>query len=144
MFEDTTGPLRRKPWSHRTRVPTSAQLTQLAGTIAHRACRHLARKDWLEGEDESMFPCPHITRPAISEKRLSISPQGRVRCEMQRISAQGVKDLQRTSTDGRGLTMSFRPCLSAWTILSLAVAPFAYSWLATPAGKRLPADKPAR
>jgi len=30
-------------------------LTQLAGKIAHRVCRHLARQGWLEGEDESAF-----------------------------------------------------------------------------------------
>ena len=35
--------------------PTSAQLTQLANTIAHRVCRHLSRRGWLEGEDESVF-----------------------------------------------------------------------------------------
>jgi hypothetical protein len=45
----------RKPRLHRARAPTSAQLTQLAGTIAHRVCRHLARKGWLEGEDDSVF-----------------------------------------------------------------------------------------
>ena len=43
----------RKPRLHRTRAPSSAQLTQLADTIARRVCRHLARKGWLEGEDES-------------------------------------------------------------------------------------------
>jgi len=36
-------------------VPTSAQLTQLAGKIAHRVCRHLVRKGWLEGEEDSAF-----------------------------------------------------------------------------------------
>ncbi|MFX8059718.1 hypothetical protein ABTK63_20515, partial [Acinetobacter baumannii] len=35
--------------------PTSAQLTELANTIAHRVCRHLSRRGWLEGEDESVF-----------------------------------------------------------------------------------------
>jgi hypothetical protein len=30
-------------------------LTQLANTIAHRVCRHLTRRGWLEGEDESAF-----------------------------------------------------------------------------------------
>jgi len=139
-----------KPRLHRARAPTSAQLTQLADTIAHRVCRHLARHGWLEGEDESAFLshragcddgldalrmssityriatgtqagrkvatlqtipadngslegdackvggfslhagvaveahegqklerlCQYIARPAISEKRLSISPQG--------------------------------------------------------------------
>lgn len=153
VYEDTTERPQRKPRLHRTRAPTSAQLTQLAGTIAHRVCRHLARKGWLEGEDESVFLsdcagsddgmdalrmssityriatgrdagrkvvtlhtlpndadslegepgkvggfslhagvaaeaheskkleklCRYIARPAISEKRLSISPQGRVR-----------------------------------------------------------------
>ncbi|WP_241362058.1 transposase, partial [Klebsiella pneumoniae] len=126
------------------------------GTIAHRVCRHLSRRGWLEGEDESVFLsdsagsddgmdglrmssmtyriatgrdagrkvvtlqtlpgdagslegdagkvggfslhagvaaeaheshkleklCRYITRPAISEQRLSISPQGRVRYQL--------------------------------------------------------------
>lgn len=30
-------------------------MTQLAGKIANRVCRHLARNGWLEGEDESAF-----------------------------------------------------------------------------------------
>jgi len=30
-------------------------LTQLAGKIAHRVCRHLARSGGIEGEDESAF-----------------------------------------------------------------------------------------
>lgn len=146
----------RKPRLHRARAPSSAQLTQLAGTIAHRVCRHLTRKGWLEGEDESSFLsdsagsddgldalrmssvtyriatgaqagrkvatlqtlpgdagpvegdagqiggfslhagvaaeahesqklerlCRYIARPAISEKRLSLSPQGRVRYQL--------------------------------------------------------------
>ena len=45
----------RKPRLRRARAPTCAQLTQLAGTIARRVCRHLARKGWLEGQDESVF-----------------------------------------------------------------------------------------
>ena len=127
-------------------------MTHLADKIAHRVCRHLARKGWLEGEEESAFLtdsaggddgmdalrmssityriatdtqaerkvvtlqtlpddagplegeagqvggfslhagvaaeahesekleklCRYLTRPAISEKRLSLSPQGRV------------------------------------------------------------------
>jgi hypothetical protein len=44
-----------KPRLRRARAPTSAQLTHLAGKIAHRVCRHLARQGWLEGEDESAF-----------------------------------------------------------------------------------------
>jgi len=44
-----------KPRLRRARALTSAQLTQLAGKIAHRVCRHLVRKGWLEGEDESAF-----------------------------------------------------------------------------------------
>ena len=55
VYEETTGPAQRKPRLHRARAPTSAQLTELAGTIAHRVCRHLTRKGWLEGEDESVF-----------------------------------------------------------------------------------------
>jgi len=128
-------------------------MTQLAEKIADRVCRHLVRKGWLEGKDESAFLsdsagsddgldglrmssityriatdaqagrkvatlqtisadadapqggagqvggfslhasvaaeahesqklerlCRYITRPVISDKRLSISPQGRVR-----------------------------------------------------------------
>ena len=46
---------RDKPRLRRARAPTSAQLTQLAGKIAHRVCRHLVRQGWLEGEDESAF-----------------------------------------------------------------------------------------
>lgn len=141
----------RKPRLQRARAPTFTQLTQLAATIACRLCRHLTRKGWLEGENESAFLsdraagddgidalrmssiiyrvagrkvitlqtlpgdtgshegdagkvggfslhagvaaeaykshkleklCRYITRPAISEKRLSISPQGRVRYEL--------------------------------------------------------------
>lgn len=141
------------PRLRRTRAPTSAQLTQLADTIARRVCRHLAKRGWLEDDEDSAFLadsagsddgldalrmssityriatgaqagrkvvtlqtlpgdvglleggagqvggfslhagvaaeaheshkleklCRYITRPAISEKRLSISPQGRVR-----------------------------------------------------------------
>jgi hypothetical protein len=55
VYEATTEPSQRKPRLHRARAPTSAQLTQLAGRIAHRVCRHLARQGWLEGEDESAF-----------------------------------------------------------------------------------------
>jgi len=47
--------LQRKPRLHRARAPTSAQLTQLADTIAHRVCRHLTRSGWLDSEDESAF-----------------------------------------------------------------------------------------
>lgn len=153
VYEDTTERPQRKPRLRRTRAPTSAQLTQLASTIAHRVCRHLTRQGWLEGEDDSAFLsdsvsgddgmdglrmssityriatgkhagrkvvtlqtlpgdqgplesgagqvggfslhagvaaeaheshkleklCRYIARPAISQKRLSISPQGRVR-----------------------------------------------------------------
>ena len=155
VYENVEQP-QRKPRLHRTRAPTSAQLTELAGRIAHRVCRHLTRRGWLEGEYESMFLsdgaasdggidalrmssityriatgrdagrkvvtlqtlsgdagsldgdggkvggfslhagvaaeahesqklerlCRYIARPAISERRLSISPQGRVRYEL--------------------------------------------------------------
>lgn len=37
------------------RASTFAKLTQLAGAIAHRVCRHLTHKGWLEGEDEFAF-----------------------------------------------------------------------------------------
>jgi len=156
VYDANVEPPRRKPRLRRARAPTSAQLTQLANTIAHRVCRHLTRRGWLEGEDESVFLsdsagsddgmdglrmssmtyriatgrdagrkvvtlqtlpgdvgslegdagkvggfslhagvaaeaheshkleklCRYITRPAISEQRLSISPQGRVRYQL--------------------------------------------------------------
>jgi hypothetical protein len=156
VYAENVEQTQRKPRLHRARAPTSAQLTQLADTIARRVCRHLARKGWLEGEDESAFLsdragcddgldavrmssityriatgkhagrkvttlqtlpgdadplegdagkvggfslhagvaaeaheskklerlCRYIARPAISEKRLSISPQGRVRYQL--------------------------------------------------------------
>ena len=156
VYDANVEPPRRKPRLRRARAPTSAQLTQLANTIAHRVCRHLSRRGWLEGEDESVFLsdsagsddgmdglrmssmtyriatgrdagrkvvtlqtlpgdagslegdagkvggfslhagvaaeaheshkleklCRYITRPAISEQRLSISPQGRVRYQL--------------------------------------------------------------
>ncbi|HHK0959980.1 TPA: transposase, partial [Pseudomonas aeruginosa] len=47
VYEDTTERPQRKP--RLRRAPTSAQLTQVANTIAHRVCRHLSRKGWLEG-----------------------------------------------------------------------------------------------
>ena len=150
VYENTTARPQRKPRLRRARAPTSAQLTELAGTIAHRVCRHLTRRGWLKGEEDSVFLsdnagsadgmyglrmssityriatgknagrtvitlqtlpvdagprqggagqvggfslhagvaaeaherhkleklCRYITRPAISEKRLSMSPQG--------------------------------------------------------------------
>lgn len=153
VYEEDVEQPQRKPRLRRTRAPTSVQLTQLAGKIAHRVCRHLARKGWLEGEEDSALLseravgddgldalrmssityriatgthagrkiitlqtlpgdagplegdagsvggfslhagvaaeahesqklerlCRYITRPAISEQRLTISPQGRVR-----------------------------------------------------------------
>jgi len=155
VYEKTTEPPQRKPRLRCVRAPSSAQLTHLAG-YAHRVCRHLTRRGWLEGEEESVFlsdsagsedgmdalrmssisyriatgphagrkvvtlqtlpgnasplegeagmvggfslhagvaaeayereklgkRCRSITRPAISEKRLSISPQGRVRYQL--------------------------------------------------------------
>ena len=156
VYEEDDESPPRKPRLRRARAPTPAQLTQLADTIAHRVCRHLARRGWLEGEEESCFLtdsaggdkgmdvlrmssityriatgaqagrkvatlqtlpgdagpleaeagqvggfslhagvaaeahesqklerlCRYIARPAISEKRLSISPQGRVRYQL--------------------------------------------------------------
>ena len=156
VYVEATELPRRELRLHRARAPTTAQLTQLAATIAHRVCRHLTRKGWLEGEGESAFLadsaagddsmdglrmssityriatgrdagckvvtlqtlpgdagslegeagkvggfslhagvaaeaheshkleklCRYITRPAISEKRLSIALQGRVRYQL--------------------------------------------------------------
>jgi len=45
VYENVEQP-QRKPDLHRARAPTSAQLTQLADTIAHRVCRHSVRKGW--------------------------------------------------------------------------------------------------
>jgi len=55
VYQEDIEQAQRKPRLHRARAPTSAQLTQLADTIAHRVCRHLVRSGWLEGEDESSF-----------------------------------------------------------------------------------------
>jgi len=55
VYQENIEQPQRKPRLHRARAPTSAQLTQLADTIAHRVCRHLVRQGWLEGEDESAF-----------------------------------------------------------------------------------------
>jgi len=158
----------RKPRLHRARAPSPADLTALAGAIAHRVCRHLARRGWLEGEGESAFLadsaadddsmdalrmssityriatgphagrkvatlgtlpadahalhgdagqvggfslhagvvaqaherdklerlCRYITRPAIAERRLSISPQGRVRYELKTPWRNGTTDVE--------------------------------------------------
>ncbi len=54
-YEENVEQPQRKPRLHRTRAPTSEQLTQLADKIAHRLCRHLARNGWLEGEEDSAF-----------------------------------------------------------------------------------------
>ena len=51
VYQEDIEQAQRKPRLHRARAPSSAQLTQLADTIAHRVCRHLVRKGWLEGED---------------------------------------------------------------------------------------------
>jgi len=44
VYQEDIEQAQRKPRLHRARAPTSAQLTQLAGKIAHRVCRHLARQ----------------------------------------------------------------------------------------------------
>jgi ribosomal protein S27E len=44
-----------RPRLRRVHAPTSAQLMQLADTIARRVCRHLAKRGWLEGEEEPAF-----------------------------------------------------------------------------------------
>jgi hypothetical protein len=164
VYEEHVEQPQRKPRLHRARAPSSALLTHLAGKIAHRVCRHLARQGWLEGEEHSAYLtdsargddgmealrmrsityriatgaqagrkvvtlqtlpgddgplegsagqvggpstllrtgfslhagvaaeahesgklerlCRYIARPATSEKRLSISPQGRVRYQL--------------------------------------------------------------
>jgi hypothetical protein len=55
VYEENVKQPQCKPRLHRARAPTSAQLTALAGKIANRVCRHLARKGWLEGEGDSAF-----------------------------------------------------------------------------------------
>jgi hypothetical protein len=173
VYEELVESPPRKPRLHRTRAPTTGQLTQLADTIAHRVCRHLTRKGWLEGEEESVFLtdsaggddgmdalrmssityriatgksagrkvvtlqtlpgddgslegdagkvggfslhagvaaeaheshkleklCRYITRPAISEKRLSISSQGRVRYELKTPWRNGTTHVEWDSVD---------------------------------------------
>ena len=156
VYERSAEAAPREPRLHPARAPSPPELAALAGTIAHRVCRHLVRRGWLEGEGESAFLtdgaggedamdalrmssityriatgphagrkvatlqtlpadadavhgdagqvggfslhagvaaqahesrklerlCRYITRPAIAERRLSISPQGRVRYEL--------------------------------------------------------------
>jgi len=55
VYQEDIEQAQRKPRLHRARAPTSAQFTHLAEKIAHRVCRHLVRKRWLESEDESAF-----------------------------------------------------------------------------------------
>ena len=174
VYEELVESPPRKPRLHRTRAPTTGQLTQLADTIAHRVCRHLTRKGWLEGEEESVFLtdsaggddgmdalrmssityriatgksagrkvvtlqtlpgddgslegdagkvggfslhagvaaeaheshkleklCRYITRPAISEKRLSISSQGKVRYELKTPWRNGTTHVEWDSVGG--------------------------------------------
>ncbi|MCA3325291.1 MAG: transposase [Roseomonas sp.] len=172
VYEEDDESPPRKPRLHRTRAPTTGQLTQLADTIAHRVCRHLTRKGWLEGEEESVFLtdsaggddgmdalrmssityriatgaqagrkvitlqtlpgddgppegggkvggfslhagvaaeahesqklerlCRYIARPAVSEKRLSISSQGRVRYELKTPWRNGTTHVEWDSVD---------------------------------------------
>jgi len=57
-LDGVRGPVAARPDNprlRRARAPTSALLKQLASKIAHRVCRNLVRKGWLEGEDESAF-----------------------------------------------------------------------------------------
>jgi hypothetical protein len=55
VYEEKIEPPQRKPRLHRARAPSPTDLTALAGTIAHRVCRHLVRHGWPEGEGESAF-----------------------------------------------------------------------------------------
>ncbi|WP_249399620.1 transposase, partial [Escherichia coli] len=76
VYEDTTERPQRKPRLHRTRAPTSAQLTELAGTIAHRVCRHLSPRRRPDGEDESAFlsPRPGSDHGIDGRRHSSITP----------------------------------------------------------------------
>lgn len=51
VYESAEQP-HRKPRLRRARAPTFAQLTQLAESIAHRVRQQLARRSWLESEEE--------------------------------------------------------------------------------------------
>jgi len=54
----------RKPLLHRAHAPTSAALTTLCGKIARRVCRHLAKRGYLESEEDA--PC--LTEAASDEE----------------------------------------------------------------------------
>lgn len=58
------------------KAPTSAEFTRLAHTIAHRVGRFLERQGLLERL------CRYISRPAVSEKRLSLTLNGNVRYQL--------------------------------------------------------------
>ena len=60
-----------KPRLHRTRAPTSEQLTHLADKIAHRVCRHLVRQGWLEGEEDSAFLSERAGGDGLDALRMS-------------------------------------------------------------------------
>ena len=69
---------RYQPWSRFrwVQVLSSAELTRLAHTIAHRVGRFLERQGLLERL------CRYVSRPAISEKRLSLMPNDSIRYQM--------------------------------------------------------------
>jgi hypothetical protein len=79
VYDANVEPPQRKPRLHRARAPTSAQLTQLANTIAHRVCRHLARKGWLEGEDERNQRRGHHFAAAVNGHHFAAAVNGHER-----------------------------------------------------------------
>ena len=62
------------------KAPRSDEITQLAHTMARRIGRFLERQGLLERDAKKLERlCRYITRPAVSEKRLSLTPNGNVR-----------------------------------------------------------------
>jgi hypothetical protein len=59
VYEQAIAPAQRKPRLHRARAPSPTELAALAGTIAQRVCRHLARAGWLEVEGDSTHLSDH-------------------------------------------------------------------------------------
>jgi hypothetical protein len=77
------------PWGksrfHRTNAPNQQELTELVHTISYRVAGFslhagVAAQAWERPKLERL--CRYITRPAVSEKRLSLTPSGNIRYDV--------------------------------------------------------------
>ena len=79
-------------------APTREELLLLAHTIAHRVGQYLERQGLLERL------CRYISRPAVSEKRLSLTPNGNTACRAVSMGPYREKKTGRLSGDMNGIT----------------------------------------